>query len=239
MSIAIDKIITITGYKPILNFKNKYDVDEDTAIELKGEFRSSGKQKSKMYFGLHCFKEDGTDILCQHVHRTKESLVITSISTDGKSFSLEKKPETWYNSNNSYQKVIGIYFDGNINRLPDYLIESPAYDKYIDNNIVLNKEIPKEINDKIVPFKTRVMNHYYSGTYDYSAAWGVDVPEKWTEYKAEYNGFSSGYGDIKGKFRLGTKRVSPLILPNYQQNNDAVLEIRNVEIIVKDKPKIV
>ena len=123
-------------------------------------------------------------------------------------------------------------------RLPDYLINTPAYDKYIDSNIVLNKEIPKEINDKIIPFKTRVMNHYYSCTYDYSAACNVEVPEKWTEYKAVYNGFSNGYGDIIGKFRLGTKKVSPLIIPNHRQNNDAILEIRNVEIIVKDKLKI-
>ena len=242
MSISFEQIITITGWKPILNFKNKYDVDEDTTIELKGLFRSAGNQKSKMYFGLHCYKEDGTDIVAQYVYRKDESLLITSKSTDGKSFTLEKKPETWNNSNDSYSeknyKVIGIYFDGNINRLPDYLINTPAYDKYIDNNIVLNKEIPKEINDKIIPFKTRVMNHYDSSTYDYSAACYVEVPEKWTKYKAVYNGFSKGYGDIIGKFRLGTKKVSPLILPNYQQNNDAILEIRNVEIIVKDKLRI-
>ena len=89
MSIILDKIMTIEGYKE-LNFKNRYDVDEDTTIELKGVFRTSGKQKSVIYFGLHCFKEDGTEIMCQHVNRTKESLLITSKSSDGKSFSLEK-----------------------------------------------------------------------------------------------------------------------------------------------------
>ena len=47
------------------------------------------------------------------------------------------------------------------------------------------------------------MNHYHSSAYDYSAASGVCVPENWTEYKAKYNGFSE-YGDLPGKFRLGT-----------------------------------
>ena len=186
MSINFDKIMTIKGNKD-LNFKNRYDVDEDTTIELKGEFRTSGKQKSIIYFGLHCFKEDGTEILDTDVNRTKESLLITSKSSDGKSFSLEKQPETQNKSNDSYSqqvyKGIGIYFNGDINRLPDYFINSPAYDKYFDNNIILNKEIPKEINDKIIPFKTKVMNHYHSGTYDYSAACNVSVPEYWTEYR--------------------------------------------------------
>ena len=105
MSINFDKIMTIKGNKD-LNFKNRYDVDEDTTIELKGEFRTSGKQKSIIYFGLHCFKEDGTEILDTDVNRTKESLLITSKSSDGKSFSLEKQPETWNNSNDSYSQQV-------------------------------------------------------------------------------------------------------------------------------------
>ena len=47
------------------------------------------------------------------------------------------------------------------------------------------------------------MNHYHSSVYDYSAASVVCVPENWTEYKAKYNRFSE-YGDLPGKFRLGT-----------------------------------
>ena len=62
-------------------------------------------------------------------------------------------------------------------------------------------------------------------SYDYSAACGVQVPEHWTEYKCNYEGFSNGYGDIKGKFRLGTKIVSPFVICNSGQNDDAILEI--------------
>ena len=160
-----------------------------------------------------------------------------------KGITLEKKPETWNNStetdDENYYKLIGIYFDGNIDRLPDYLIKSPAYKTYENNNIILNKEIPQEIYDKIVPFKTRVMNHYCSMTYDYSAACNDCVGEQWTEFKAVYNGFSNGYGDIKGNYRLGTKQISPFILANYHQNNDAVLEIRNVELNIKEKLKMI
>ncbi len=85
------------------------------------------------------------------------------------------------------------------------------------------------------------MNHNAGNGYgyDYSAACGVDVPEQWTEYKAKYEGFSYGYGDIKGKFRLGTKIVSPFVICNYCQNDEAILEIRNIEIVIKDKPKFI
>ena len=231
----------VTGTeRNIVNFRNRYDVDEDTTIELKGEFRSIGKEKSRIYFGLHCFKEDGTDIFAYEVYRTNESLLIKSYDSNEKKLILEKKPETWNNYDDSYseknRKLIGIYFDGNINHLPDYLIQTPAYHSFTDNNIILNKEIPNDILNKIIPSTTRVMNHYDSSNYDYSAACGAYVPESWTEYKATYHGFSE-YGDLPGKFRLGTKKVSPFILPNNGQNNYAILEVRNIEVNINDKCK--
>ena len=83
------------------------------------------------------------------------------------------------------------------------------------------------------------MNHYSSWTYDYSAASYKTVENKWTEFKAIYNEFSEGYGDIKGKFRPGTKEISPFILANYGQNEKAVLEVKDIELIIKEKPKII
>ena len=242
MSIDSINILSVKGAKSIRD-KNIYPVNKETIIELKGEFRSSGKIKSIIYFGLRFFKKNGEEILDRQVNRVDESLLITSINTDGKCFTVNKKPEKWNNSDDNYsikhRKYLGIYFDGNIKHLPDYIIQGPAYNNYQDNIINLNKEIPKDILDRIIPFETRVMNHYGSGTYDYSAACNNQVPENWTVFSAEYNGFSEGYGDIKGKFRPETKSISPHVLCNYQQNEDAVLEIKNVEIVIKDKPKFI
>ena len=242
MSISQNFIITVKGHKDQLDCKNKYPIFEDSVAELKGEFRSAGKIKSKIYFGLKCFKEDGTGIEREDINRVDESLLITSINTDNKSIFLNKKPEKWNNQTDSYSqtysKIIGFYFDGNINHLPDHLLKY----KNIDNNLInLDAEIPKEITQQINPFQSKVMNHNAGNgsSYDYSAACGVDVPEQWTEYKAKYEGFSHGYGDIKGKFRLGTKIVSPFVICNYKQNEDAILEIRNIEIVIKDKPKFI
>ena len=242
MSINQNLIISIKGQKNQLDCKNKFQIHEDSVIELKGEFRSAGKIKSIIYFGLKCFKEDGTEISREDINRVDEPLLITSINTDNKSLFLHKKPEKWNNLKDSYSeeysKLIGFYFDGNINHIPDYLLK---YKNYENNLIHLNSEILKEISDKIIPYQSKVMNHNAGNTlsYDYTAACGEEVPEQWKEYKAKYEGFSSGYGDIRGKFRLGTKMVSPFIICNYKQNEDAILEVRNVEIIVKDIPKFI
>ena len=223
----------------------KYPITPDTNIELKGDFCSSGKNKSKIYFGLRCFKENGEEIFAYEVYRINEPLLITSISSDGKSLTLNKTPEKWNNSNEDDKysldncKYLGLYFDGNTDRLADYIIHTPAYKKFNNNIIYLNKEIPNDIINKIIPYQTKIMNHYDSLARDYSAACGVDVPEKWTEYKAEYKGFSSGFGDISGKYRPGTKSVCPFIHCNHKQSEEAILYIKKVEIIVKDKPKFV
>ena len=111
-------------------------------------------------------------------------------------------------------------------------MHTPAYQKITNNNIYLTNEIPKDVIDKIIPYQAKVMNHYDFDVRDYSAAHGVYVPEKWTEYKAEYKGFSNGFGDIKGKFRPGTKSVCPFIYCNYDQKEEAILYIKNVEIII-------
>ena len=232
MSVNQNLIISIKGCKDQLDCKNKYQIDEDSIIELKGEFRSAGKIKSLIYFGLKCFKENGQGIEREDINRINEPLLITSINTDNKSLFIHKKPEKW--SNNTYLKFIGFYFDGNINHLPDCLIK---YNNYDNNLIYLKSEIPKEISEKIIPYQTKIMNHNCGNTcsYDYSAAHGEYVPEQWTEYKAIYEGFSNGYGE----FRLGTKIVAPFVICNYEQNEDAILEIRNIEIIIKNKPKFI
>ena len=133
-------------------------------------------------------------------------------------------------------KLIGISFDGNINHLPDYLCN---YDKYENNIIYFNEKIPKTILWKL--FLIMAINHNSGNGHscDYSAECGEIVPENWKEYKAIYEGFNSGYGDIKGKFRPEIRQVLPFIICNYRQNNDIILEIRNIEIIVKDKPQFI
>ena len=244
MSMNLINILEVKGSNFITS-EIKYPITPDTNIELKGDFCSSGKNKSKIYFGLRCFKENGDEIFACEINRVNEPLLITSISSDGKSLTLNKMPEKWNNSNEDDKKsldnckYLGIYYDGNTDGLADYIMHTPAYKKFNNNIIDLNKEIPNDIINKIIPYQTKIMNHYDNNYRDYSAACGVDVPEKWTEYKAEYKGFSNGFGDISGKFRAGTKSVCPFMVCNYRQNEEAILFIKNVEIVVKDKPKFV
>ena len=90
MSLNQNFIISIKGNKDQLDCKNKYQLDEDSIIELKGEFRSAGKIKSLIYFGLKCFRENGQGIKREDINRINEPLLITSINTDNKSLSFIK-----------------------------------------------------------------------------------------------------------------------------------------------------
>ena len=75
MSVKINEIITVTGEK-VLNFQQRYPVTINSEVELRAEFQSIGKINSKIFFGLNCFKEDGTTITSNETFRTNESLLM-------------------------------------------------------------------------------------------------------------------------------------------------------------------
>ena len=70
-------------------------------------------------------------------------------------------------------KYLGFYFDGDVNKYADYIIN---YKNFENNIIHFNNEIPKNILDQIKPGQTRVMNHYQNSTYDNSESNGDIVP---------------------------------------------------------------
>ena len=76
----MDELITIKGNK-MIDFQQKFPIYESTNVELKGKFRSLGEDKDKsiIYFGLHCFREDDSEIQREDINRTNESLLITSM----------------------------------------------------------------------------------------------------------------------------------------------------------------
>ena len=71
MSVFKNEIITVKGYNRLEN-KIMYPIYEDTIVELKGEFRSEGNIKSIIYFGLHCFREDDSEIQREDINRTNQ-----------------------------------------------------------------------------------------------------------------------------------------------------------------------
>ena len=74
------------------------------------------------------------------------------------------------------------------------------------------------------------MNHNSGGcSYIYSSTSGCVFQRK--GYNIKLFIMDLRIWDIKEKFRLGTKKVSLFVLVNYSQNEDSILEIRNIEII--------
>lgn len=235
---VVQSIFVSQGYKPLVNdLGEKIPIYPNTKVELKGTFRSTGKNLSCLYFGLHCYKKDGTEILSEQVLRVNEPLLITSLSSDSKSFTVHETPKNWFmkKETQAYQRVLGFYYDGNTNRLPDYTTARGSYESICDKSIELVSPLPKEVTEKIEIYKTVVMNHFAGGTYDYSVCPGSYVPKEWTTYQKDY--FGESFEQNIGKFRPETKYIKPFMLINYNQSDDEILEMKDFEFNVKYVPK--
>jgi len=209
-----------------------YEIFEDSEIELSGEFRSEGSIGSRLFFGLRCYKENKSEIHSRLVWREQDSFVITSINKDGKTLFLnQNKVDTC----RQHKKCIGIYLDGNTNNLPNFLLE---YAKIENNEIQLIEKMPNDVLNKIKIWISKVIIHYANGTFDYSACGGDIVPNNWTKYEAKYYGNIQAFNFEKGKLRPETKFISPFILANHYQDNKSILEIKNIQLNIKFKPKL-
>ena len=236
----INNPFRISEINRTLMSRSLFEIFDNSIVKLKGEFRSVGKTPSILYFGLKCLNKNKEEITSQQINRINEPLLIKSIDVGNNTIILDNKPKNWINSekpdDQRYRQYIGIYYDGNTEHLPDDLIISPAFNTIEHEKIQLNQPIPPDIVEKIIPLKTKVMNHYGSSTYDYSVAGGISVPTKWTPYFATYQEYSNGNGDIRNKFRPTTKFICPVLLCNYYQKSEdnPILEIRNIEIKIKN-----
>ena len=201
---------------------------------IRAKFRSTGEEKSILYFGVVCYDENGKEI---HSYETNRKSACTIVDVAENSLKTDIQPTDWFFGACAWhQKHIGFYFDGNTDRLPDFVwtrnkndnsMESGIYSGFEQDNLKLNEKLPDSVLCRIQKGTTKICNHFSNGTYVYSAAARVTVPEKWTEYKAVME--EEGWNNDLTKFRIGTKYISVLVLANYEQNENAELEMKDVE----------
>lgn len=209
------------GYKNV-QASDFIAVDPTKSYTIKGQFKSTGVADSKLYFGIATYDQDKNEIRDRDVLRASTRGVITSFG-DSK-IVISTAPTDWYGAGSmAYTRSLGFYFDGDTNKLPDYVyyIKSdstdPSLGAYRDvtgNQINLNAPLPPEVSARIIPGVTVVMNHYTGSTYLYSAAANVTVPRGLTTYQSGAI-TGEGFGNNYLKFRQGTRYVKPLFLLNY------------------------
>lgn len=213
-------------------------VDPSKRYRVSGSFRSVGEGASLLYFGLAPYTDDPRFIWIEEVNRVGTPGTVSSFD-DNQITTIE--PLSGWSAGMSYQRLIGFYYDGRINRLPDWVWigyevetiydtdpELSCYSQATGNQIWLNEPIPAGQASRIIPGTTKVMNHSSGGTYLYTAAAAVTVPETWTHYEGEITGASFAVGD--NTFRPETAYVRFLLLLNHAQGPEKRLHFTDLKI---------
>ncbi len=236
---------TSTGSEQIIWKSSRLKNHPGTTFSLSGAFKSIGTIESRIFFGVVCYREDGTQIQAHDSFRRLESVTIVSvIEEDGRTILVPSDPipPTWsHNDSLSYQRALGFYLDNNIDHVPDIMhyfgdreqtVDSGAYHIDSSSRIVLNKPLSDvdlaRVKEHLKNNKVTVMNHYSASTYHYGGASNVSVPREWTTYSTTYSG--EGFNDVKGKLRMGTDSIEVLILANYSQGTQAILQFKDLQL---------
>lgn len=227
-------VFQITGNASIVS-NTRIKIHMDRRYRLSGKFKSAGSIPSVIYFGLATYRANGAHIESWEGSRTGISAIIESVS--GNTIHTRNDVVGWNTGAvSSYSKAIGFYFNGDTNRLPDYVLTnwgigaatpgSGTYSSASGRAIELNIPVPAGILAQIRP-TTRVLNHYAGGSYVYTAAQGNSVTTTWQDFTGTITGFDMA--NSIDKFRAETDHVAIIILANYQQNSSAVLNVDDLK----------
>jgi hypothetical protein len=198
-------------------------VDPTKIFTLKGKFKSTGSLPSLLYFGLSPYDINKNSITDYMVVRTGNDARISSATATN--IITANGVSGWTQPSH---KKLGFYFDGDTSHLPDY-VHIPGYSNVVDGdtNIVVTGFLPIEVLNRIDPGVTVVKNHHDNSTHLYVASAGANVPVgSFTNFSGTITG--EGFGNDPNMFRLGTKYVKILILPNYQQDSSYSLEFDDI-----------
>ncbi len=237
--------IFIEGYNALRS--KKFLVDPLTQkIKVEEMFKRGGSKDNFAYFGMvHCYGD--REIIAPDVYRTSDPTTIIKIVDNY--LIVEEKTSTWKvneaenQRKMDYQLSLGVYYDGNTNKLPDkVLYKNKNYSRELDYgdirgiekfSIELNVELSQEVKDKIILGTTKVIQHSSGGTYNYCCG-SFDVSDQWTTKTGEVSGFSEFGTDSHAKFRPQTDSFKVLILAKFGGGlEDPILLVKNIIILNK------
>lgn len=209
-----------------------------TPVTISGDFKSVGTVPSILYFGIVCYRADGSEIFAHDNIRIEEARLVKQFTAQ--QILLDEAPKTWFdNTSCGYRRALGFYLSGNTNNTPDYV----AYDSSAEQTaeagafamngdiLSLNVPIPSAILSCIVPGQTIVMNHCSSSTYHYGAAYNATLSNEYKTYTATFQ--MDAFNDAANKYRKDTAKVGLVILANFQQNANAVMHMRNIKLFTE------
>jgi hypothetical protein len=212
-------------------------IDTTKTYKLSWDFRSTWINPNKMLFWLISYDENKKEITATDNLRIWNAATLTSY--DSSKITTDTTLVWWYwLSSAEYRKSLGFYYDWNTNKLPDYIMNhtrnystDPWISAYSDvswKEILLNREIPNEVTLKIIPWVTKVMDHYDWNVYIYTY-YNYSMDNNWVTTVSWNITWESFWAGIS-YFRKGTKYVRVILLANRFWNawNEYQLEFNNI-----------
>lgn len=200
-------------------------VDPAKIYSLEGKFKSQGTTDSQLDFGLLTYDADKVAIEAYQVARQGEAEVVTSVT--GMTLVTQDTLTGWAEiTEEATQRYVGIYYDGDTDKLPDYVV-TEAYTEISGDTLTLATALPAEVEENIDVGTTVILNHY--GTADsplFVTAHNVTVPAEWTYYEDTITGES--LGNNFNTFRPETEYVRIYLGLNMDQDDNAELVFDNI-----------
>ncbi|MCO7223288.1 hypothetical protein [Pleionea sp. CnH1-48] len=213
-------------------------VDINQTYRLSGKFKSVGNQPSFVYFGLESYDKDFNLIESITVNRRGSDATVASVQ--GNIISVKEPLSGWAEANSpAHKRSIGIYYDGDLSKRPDYYIpidtsviystdpEEGGYRYLATSQIHLNESLPGEVLSQIKPGTTVIKNHRISSTHIFVA--GEAMPyDDWANYSRALQGIS--WENSHSAFRPETKYVKVYVAGNWIDGEGAILEFDDLEL---------
>ena len=188
------------------------EIDPSKTYQLSGSLKSIGKDKGTSYLGLIMYDAKKRLISLSVVLSRKGSF--TELAADAKTGDKVLKLKNCARWDTKILKRTQVAF----NSKKDYS-DLPNYNL---SNLIVKLEKKGDVYEitlkspikKTFPTGTKVRQHYSYGGYQYCAAAGKIVPDKWTKYSAVIKGTAKTRNSMT-QFWPGTKFVKVIVILNY------------------------
>ncbi|WP_444995394.1 hypothetical protein [Aliikangiella sp. IMCC44359] len=192
-------------------------IDISNNYKLSGRFKAESDDGSFIYFGIESYDENYQLIDSMGSNRRGTDGVFELLS--GNILMFKGAVEGWANNDsNPVKRGLGIYFDGNLSKRPDYIIPlttEGAYQSVDSHSIRLLNELPEEVASQLVPGVTVFKNHQKSSSHIYIA--GENINQEWTSFERNFSGIS--WQNSHSQFRPETKYVKIYVAGNWNHND--------------------
>ena len=218
----------------LISQKKIIKYDPDTTYVISVDLKSIGKENSAVLLSAQCFSDSMEEINSHDVHSVANTdLIIDYAKIISIRVNHSANIDNWKSKDvPKDQRMIGFYYDGNTNHLPDYVHKN--YIEARNDLIELELELPADVRNKIVSGVTVIRNHY-------AGPWHVHpfsgpIKREWTHIVRRVQGINLGTSDTPNQFRKETKYFRVVLHYNWGQTDQESLLFKNFSLytLLKD-----